>query len=189
MGAVRKRWFVVIAAIGFAAASILGVGIARGDLPVNISVSGQSFNATMGRLDGDSVTVYPHGLSTPQGASPGIAVKLAHATITDLCLSMVAHDVPVIGDVTMFVRAPGRSTTADDLVIDATQINGSLNVNGLFLGIQASAIDPEANSATAGIAAKGSTLTDADITTRSLRASSLRFTKFTVSITRGDKRC
>lgn len=191
---VRKGVMAVTLVVGFGAASALGAGIARGDLPMNIALSGQSFSATIGSLSGTSIAIYPRQVSTSgggerSGAQQSMAIKLGTATLTDLCLSMVAHGIPVVGDATITLRAPGPSTRAENLVIDATGLGGSIGARNVVIGADFSPTDKQAASMGTGIVAESSTLTDAHLTATALRASSLTLTTFDVSIDKGARRC
>jgi hypothetical protein len=90
-GAVRKGRFVAIALGGMLAASVLGAGIAGGQLPMNISLSGQKFAGTIAPVEGESITVFPRQVDTKTGRLPSVAVLIESARMTDVCLSTVAR--------------------------------------------------------------------------------------------------
>ena len=186
---IRKRVAAAVLVAGFGAAGVLGTGIARGDLPMNIALSGQPFTATIGSLSGTSISIYPRNVTTSAGTTQTLAIKLGSATLTDLCLSMTTHDIPLVGDATLFIRAPGASAHAENLVIDAQSLGGTIGVRDLLIGADVSSSDERAGRFGTAIMAGSSNLTSARLTATSLRASSLTLTNFSVSMEKGPTRC
>ncbi|WP_156388242.1 MULTISPECIES: DUF6230 family protein [unclassified Rhodococcus (in: high G+C Gram-positive bacteria)] len=148
-GGIRWGRFTVLCALGAVGMGVIGGGIASGQLPMNFAVSGQSFIGTFGAVDGDGITVYPRAVDTAAGSRPSIAVKVDSARLSDVCLSTVARGLPLIGDVTMFARVPGTGLTAETLVVDVASVNGSVDVNDVRLGVDASATGEVQGRATA----------------------------------------
>ncbi|OBB99651.1 MULTISPECIES: DUF6230 family protein [unclassified Gordonia (in: high G+C Gram-positive bacteria)] len=167
---IRKRVAATVLVAGFGAAALLGTGIARGDLPMNIALSGQSFTATI-------------------GSKPVMAVRLGTATLTDLCLAMAAHNIPLVGDATLIIRAPGPSTHAENLVLDADSLGGQIGIKNLIIGADVSTTDPRAAQLTSAIIAESSALVAAHVTATAIRASSLRLDNFSATIDKGERTC
>ncbi len=187
-GRIRRRRFVPAVLVGLVITVFLGSGIARGDLPANVAVSGQPFTATIGFAEAKSITLFPRRLATEQGSKPSIAVKMTSVTLTDVCIATVAH-IPIAGDVTMFVRVPGRNTTASDLVLDASEVGASIGVDTIQLGADVSSTGDIKAAATAGIAAGQATMAQARLTGLSITASSLSMKDARFDIVRGAKTC
>ncbi len=131
--------------------TLIGGGIATGQLPMNVALSGQTFTATVSGLGAQGITVFPRAVQTVAGEKPSIAVKIDQAQLTDVCLSTVARGLPFIGDVTLFARVPGDNTTAESLVLDAASVGGALTVADVRLGLDASALGEVTGSQTSAI--------------------------------------
>jgi hypothetical protein len=190
MGSVRKRRFAAYTAVGLIGATFLGGGIATGDLPMNLSISGQSSLATISSGSAQNVTVFARQVETStKGNLPSVAISLESAQLSDVCLSTVAHGLPFIGDVTMYVRVPGRNTTVDNLVVDAASIGGSIKTGPAQLGLDVSANGQAEGVVTAGKAVQEATMTQARIDVIALNASALSMKNFTIDVDKGDTSC
>jgi hypothetical protein len=188
-GGLRKGRFVALALGGMLAASVLGAGIAGGQLPMNISLSGQTFVGTIAAVEGESITVFPRQVDTKAGRLPSVAVLIESARMTDVCLSTVARGLPLVGDVTMFLRVPGDGTTAQDLVVDASALGGSIGASNIRMGADVSATGDIQGVVTSGMVAGGSTMTGARLEGISLAATSLSLRDFHISSEMGDTSC
>ncbi|KZF12578.1 MAG: DUF6230 family protein [Rhodococcus sp. (in: high G+C Gram-positive bacteria)] len=131
--------------------TIIGGGIATGQLPMNLALSGQTFTGTVSAVGAQGITVYPRAVSTAAGEMPSIAVKIDQAQLSDVCLSTVARGLPLLGDVTLFARVPGDSTTAESLILDVASVGGSLTVADVRLGLDASALGEVTGSQTSAV--------------------------------------
>ncbi|TWH15822.1 hypothetical protein L618_000300003960 [Rhodococcus rhodochrous J45] len=59
MGRIRKRRFAALTLLGLVPATLLGAGIARGDLPMNLAISGQDISGTIGLVEAEGIQVFP----------------------------------------------------------------------------------------------------------------------------------
>ncbi|WP_213574954.1 DUF6230 family protein [Rhodococcus sp. USK13] len=189
MGALRKGRFAAIVSGGLLAATILGAGIADGQLPMNVALSGQRFVGTMSAVEGESITVFPRQVETKAGQVPTVAILIESARLTDVCLSTVAHGLPLVGDVTMFLRVPGDGTTARDLVADASVVGGSIGISNVAMGADVSATGDVQGVVTSGMVAAELSMTGARLEGVSLTATSLSLRDFTISSEMGAKSC
>jgi hypothetical protein len=190
MGSIRKRRFAAFTALGLVGATVIGGGMASGELPMNLSISGQSSFATISSGTAQNVTVYSREVeTTTKGSLPSVALSLESAQLTDVCLSTVAHGLPFIGDVTMYVRVPGKNTTVENLVVDASSLGGSIKTGPAQLGLDVSATGQAEGVVTAGKTVSDATMTQARIDVIALNASALSMKNFTIDVDKGDSSC
>jgi hypothetical protein len=184
------RWkFALVTTVGLGAALLLGGGIASGQLPMNIALSGQPFIGSVSAVDATGIEVYPRAVGTDAGDLPSVAVKIDQARLSDVCLSTVARGLPLIGDVTFLARVPGTSLSADSLLIDVASVEGSVTVADVQLGLAANALGEVTGSRTAAVAV-GNTVagpTRFDIIT--LTAEGATIEGLRVNAERGDASC
>jgi hypothetical protein len=132
------------------AAGALTVAMANGAIAASFAVSGQQFALTAGTLSGDGFVNYGTVDQKVDGSPVPIAVSaFKSADITNLCQSVVTT-LPVIGDVTLTIRAGGGSTPvhADNLIIDMTQLNANeATFTNINIGQDASTLGGSATGA------------------------------------------
>ncbi|GAA5197230.1 DUF6230 family protein [Rugosimonospora acidiphila] len=151
----RTRWrrFAAVMVPAVAAASLLVVGIANGAIPASFAVSGSEFKVSADELDGTGFVQYggfvsqaggrilPNGLPDPTDSkNHAVAVSGIHeASLTKLCQSVV---VPGTG-ISLVIHAGGNGTaaTAENLLIDLTQLNGDASFGNITIGQDASTLD------------------------------------------------
>lgn len=189
---VHKGRFVFIVALGLMAVATLGTGIAQGKLPMNIAVSGQRFTGTVSAVEAQGIQVYPRAAETAGDASASIAVQIQQVRLTDLCLSTVAHGVPLLGDVTMSIRAAGDGTTATNITLDAASLDGAITAHDARLGVDVSALSgvspldpPDASVITAG----DSLLAQSRVEIISLTATQVSMNTLAMSVEKGAVGC
>jgi hypothetical protein len=180
----------LVAALGAVGLAVIGGGIATGQLPVNLALSGQPFIGTVSAVGAQEITVYPRAVSTSAGELPSIAIKLDHAELSDVCLSTSAHGLPFLGDVTLFARVPGAGTaTADGVVLDASSVGGSVSVADVRLGLDASALGEVTGSATSAVAVGQSSAGQTRVQIITLTATGASLENLAVSVETGDQSC
>lgn len=189
-GTIRKRRFAVIATLGLLVAGLLGGGIARGELPMNFSISGEPSVATVTGGHAQNVTMYARQVeTTTRGSIPSVAIMIGSAELTDVCLSTVAHGLPFLGDVTMYVRVPGTNTTVQDLVIDSSSMGGSVSVANAQLGLDVTADGTTEGVVTSAKAAQDATMGNARIELIAMNATALSISQFTIDVDKGASGC
>lgn len=187
----RTRWgrFTAVCVAGTVGITVLGAGIATGQLPMNIAVSGQNFIGTFSAVGADGITVYPRSVDTAAGSKPSIAVKVDQARLTDVCLSTVARGLPLLGDVTLFARVPGAGVTADTLVVDVASVSGSVDVEEIRLGLDARALGDTPSTGTSAVTVGTSLASETGAEIIALTAAHASVTGLTVSAQTGDLTC
>ncbi len=169
--------------------TIIGGGIATGQLPMNLALSGQTFTGTVSAVGAQGITVYPRAVSTAAGEMPSIAVKIDQAQLSDVCLSTVARGLPFLGDVTLFARVPGDSTTAESLVVDVASVGGSLTVADVRLGLDANALGEVTGSQTSAVQVGESWASTTTIDIISLTATGASLQGLAVTVEGRDASC
>ncbi|MGW2558033.1 DUF6230 family protein [Streptomyces sp. NPDC001514] len=117
-GGTRWKRFAVVMVPSVAATAAIGVGLAQGALAASFSVSGQSFKVTADELNGEDFLQYGSlatgtDLKGNKTAHPVAVSAFSHATITNMCQSVVTPDVPFFGSVSLELTAGNKGTPVD----------------------------------------------------------------------------
>ena len=131
-----KRFaLVMVPTVGIAGA--MTVVMASGALPAAFAVSGQAFQVRASHLHGQTFEQTGTVLKTNQGNHAVAVAGIKHADINDLCQSV---KVPTpFGDLVIVLKAGGGGTAAqaDDLVLDANQIDADAVFTDVNIGADA----------------------------------------------------
>jgi len=131
------------------ATAAVGVGLAQGALAASFSVSGQEFKVTAQELNGEGFVQYG-SIATEDGADPtkpgkahAVAVSgFRHATITNMCQSVVTPNLPFgLGSVTLRLKAGDPKDTdkkvdATGLYLDVSELNGDAEFGNIDIGVR-----------------------------------------------------
>jgi hypothetical protein len=127
-----------------AATAVIGVALAQGALAASFSVSGQSFKVTADQLNGTGFVQYGaidsgYTLAGAKTAHPVAVSAFKSATITDMCQSVVTPDIPLLGSVSLILKAGGGDTPveAENLYIDVSDLNADATFNNIDIGVAA----------------------------------------------------
>lgn len=186
----RPKVFAAALIGGLAITGAMGVGMVRGEVPVQMAVSGQNFAASLSKLEGSDVAVYPRSISTTNnGRVETVVVTMGTATLDDLCLAMDAPNLPVVGTVTMVIKVPGAGTKATDMMMDVDGLGADLILQKAVIGSAQAAEDSDSSELATAIAAPQATILDVDANVQALRASKLSVSNAKVSLTRDSGAC
>ncbi|MFT4086245.1 MAG: DUF6230 family protein [Gordonia sp. (in: high G+C Gram-positive bacteria)] len=186
----RPKIFVGCLVGGLAIFAAMGVGMARGDVPIQMSVSGEDFEASLSKLNGSDVAVYPRSIATVNnGRVETVVVTMGSATLDDLCLAMSAPKIPILGTVTMVIHAPGASTHAKNMVMDVDGLGADMTLQHVVVGASEPARDAESSKLATAIAAPNAAILNVDANVIALRAEQLSVSNAKVSVTRGESSC
>ncbi|PND52999.1 hypothetical protein CQZ88_05725 [Rhodococcus sp. ENV425] len=189
MGEVRKGRFAALILTGLTGTGVLGAGIARGELPMNVAITGQTFVGTMSAIEAQNVVIFPRRVDTESGTVPTSATRMESAQMTDVCLSTIARNLPIVGDVTMIVRVPGPNTTAQNVVLDAATIGASLDAMNVHAGVEASAIGGPEVALTPAVATQSGVMTNIRVEAVSMTATALTMKNFEVTVVSDSSGC
>lgn len=137
-GGTRWRRFAVVMVPSIAATAAIGVALSQGALAASFSVSGQSFKVSATELKGKGFAQYG-GVDAGYDKS-GHAVAISSfksADITDMCQSVVTPDVPLVGTITLQLKAGGKGTPvhADNLYIDVADLSADAEFKNIDIGV------------------------------------------------------
>jgi hypothetical protein len=131
-----------------AATACIGVALAQGALAASFSVSGQSFKVSADKLDGTGFEQYGaldkgYTLDGQQTTHPVAVSAFKHATITNLCQSVVTPGIPGIGSVSLILKAGGgaQPVEADNIYIDVADLNADATFHNIDIGVAAKDAD------------------------------------------------
>jgi len=132
-----------------AATAAIGVALAQGALAASFSVSGQSFKVTADELNGTGFSQYGaidsgYTLDGKKTAHPVAVSAFKSASITNMCQSVVTPDIPLLGSVSLVLKAGGGGTPveADNLYIDVEDLSST---NATFHNIDIGVAAKDAN--------------------------------------------
>jgi hypothetical protein len=187
-----------------AATACIGVALAQGALAASFSVSGQSFKVTADQLDGTGFSQYGaidsgYTLDGKKTAHPVAVSGFKSATITNMCQSVVTPNIPLIGSVSLTLKAGGGSkpVEAENLYIDVEDLSADAVFRGLDIGVAAkdASKGPGLKSGDAanpfGFAqqADSVTLTDVKQTAWATTAGTFKLSGLKMSLSTGVKEC
>jgi len=179
------------------AAGALSVMMANGAIAASFAVSGQQFKLTASSLTGSGFVQYGTVDHHADGSQfPAAVSAFASADITNLCQSVVTS-IPVIGDVTLTIKAGGGKTPvhADNLTIDMSQLNaGEADFTNINIGQDASTLGGSATGAKGtpglfGQQAEKATLTGVQQVAYSTNAGSFQLHDMSLSMSMGNNPC
>ncbi len=139
-GGTRWKRFAVVMVPSVAATAAIGVALAQGALAASFSVSGQQFKVSADRLEGNGFLQYGAVDAQHGGKAVPIAVSaFKSAKIYGMCQSVVIPNIPLIGDVTMKLKAGGNGSAveAKNLYIDLDNLNADAQFNNINIGVAA----------------------------------------------------
>src|SRR6478609_679956 len=143
-GGTRWKRFAVVMVPSVAATAAIGVALAQGALAASFSVSGQSFKVTADKLEGTGFSQYGAldqgtGLDGKAALHPVAVSAFKSADITSMCQSVVTPNIPVLGSVSLVLKAGGGSTPvhADNLYIDVEDLQADAVFHNIDIGVAA----------------------------------------------------
>jgi hypothetical protein len=143
-GGTRWKRFAVVMVPSVAATAAIGVALAQGALAASFSVSGQSFKVTADQLDGTGFSQYGaidsgYTLKGEKTAHPVAVSAFKSAQIKNMCQSVVTPDIPLIGSVSLMLKAGGGNTPvkAENLYIDVEDLSADATFRGIDIGVAA----------------------------------------------------
>lgn len=192
-GKVRwRRFAALMVPAGVGAAALIGL-TASGSIASSFAVSGQSFKISASKLSGTGFAQYGQVDAAKGGAKHPVALSvIGHAKLSDLCQSVLV-DSPM-GKLTLLVKAGGGDTpaSADNLVVDASQLSGNATFKNIEIGRDASTIDKVHKTGPSGAFAQQAdtvTINDLKQTAWSVNAGTFRLRGLNMTIKPGRHEC
>lgn len=203
-GGTRWKRFAVVMVPGVAATAAIGVALAQGALAASFSVSGQQFKVRADKLDGTGMVQYGaidsgYTLDGKKTLHPVSVSAFNHAEITNMCQSVVTPNIPVLGSVSLILKAGGNGTPvqADNIYIDVNDLSADATFTDINIGVAAkdSTLGPGIKSGDAtnpyGFAqeAKRAVLTDVKQTAWATTAGTFKLSGLQMSLSTDAKEC
>jgi hypothetical protein len=143
-GGTRWKRFAVVMVPSVAATAAIGMALANSALAASFSVSGQSFKVTTDQLDGQGFSQYGaidegYTLAGKKTMHPVAVSAFKTATIKNLCQSVVTPNIPVLGNVSLVLRAGAGETPveAENLYIDVADLKADAEFRNIDIGVAA----------------------------------------------------
>jgi uncharacterized protein DUF6230 len=204
-GGTRWKRFAVVMVPSVAATAAIGVALAQGALAASFSVSGQSFKVTADRLDGNGFVQYGaidegYTLDGKKTVHPVAVSGFKNAQIKNMCQSVVTPDVPVLGSVSLQLKAGGGSAPveAQNLYIDVAQLEADATFRNIDIGVAAKDANKgpgmkgggeQANPYGFAQQADSATLTDVKQTAWATTAGTFKLSNLKMSLHKGVVEC
>jgi len=192
-GKVRwKRFAALMVPAGLGAVALIGL-TANGSIAASFAVSGQSFKVSADRLQGTGFAQYGTLDHAENGAKHPVAISVVgHAKLSNLCQSVLINSP--IGKLTLLVTA-GRGdvpASADNMVVDASQLSGNATFKNIEIGRDAGTIDKVPEQGPSGLFAQQAdsvTIDDLKQTAWAVNAGTFRLHGLKLNIKPGTHEC
>ncbi|MER5395474.1 DUF6230 family protein [Streptomyces sp. NPDC002599] len=204
-GGTRWKRFAVVMVPSVAATAAIGVALAQGALAASFSVSGQSFKVTADKLEGTGFSQYGAldqgtGLDGKAALHPVAVSAFKSADITSMCQSVVTPNIPVLGSVSLVLKAGGSGTPvhADNLYIDVEELGADATFKNIDIGVAAKDATKgpgmkgggeQANPFGFAQQAESATLTNVKQTAWATTAGTFKLSGLKMSVSPGVKEC
>ncbi|MFF0159467.1 DUF6230 family protein [Streptomyces sp. NPDC005263] len=203
-GGTRWKRFAVVMVPSVAATACIGLALANNALAASFSVSGQSFKVTADKLVGTGFSQYGavdsgYTLDGKKTAHPVAVSAFKQASITNMCQSVVTPDIPLLGSVSLILKAGGGSTPvqADNLYIDVEDLSADATFENIDIGVAGKDLDKgpgiksgdSANPFGFAQQATKATLTDVKQTAWATTAGTFKLSGLKMSLSKGVKEC
>ncbi|MEU8523656.1 DUF6230 family protein [Streptomyces sp. NBC_01216] len=147
-GGTRWKRFAVVMVPSVAATAAIGVGLAQGALAASFSISGQEFKVKADSLVGKDFVQYGNlvsgkDLEGKPFAEPVGVSGFSEAWITNMCQSVVTPKVPILGTVSLELRAGtdnGEPVYAKDIYLDVSSLKADAEFGNIDIGVAAGAL-------------------------------------------------
>ncbi|MEV1084859.1 DUF6230 family protein [Streptomyces sp. NPDC050211] len=203
-GGTRWKRFAVVMVPSVAATACIGIALAQGALAASFSVSGQSFKVTADKLVGTGFSQYGaidsgYTLDGKKTAHPVAVSAFKNASITNMCQSVVTPNIPLLGSVSLTLKAGGGGTPvqAENLYIDVEDLEANAVFENIDIGVAAKdankgpGMKSNETSNPFGFAqqADRATLTDVKQTAWATTAGTFKLSGLKMSLSTGVKEC
>lgn len=131
----------------------MGVAMAEGGISANLALSNTIFNMDVGGLDADGFSLFVDSDKLTNGEETVSRIKMTKVRVSDVCMSAPIK-VPGIGEKKFQMLVPGQNMEAENMIIGAPDLSGSMTLVKPQIGIDASQIDKNAAPGAWGIAAE-----------------------------------
>lgn len=193
----RTRWarFVGVLGIGAAGAGALLFGMSQGALAASFAVSGTNFKVSADSLSGQGFVQFG-GVDAGADKVHVVAVSgFKSATLNKFCQSVYVPGMPIVGDVTLRITADGvGGMSADNLVVNLTDLSGDLTLANPEIGIDANKVTKGPDNlrglpGSFGLQADSASISGLQQTAWATTAQTIRFKGMNLTIRQGKQEC
>ncbi|MFF8974584.1 DUF6230 family protein [Streptomyces sp. NPDC014995] len=204
-GGTRWKRFAVVMVPSVAATACIGIALAQGALAASFSVSGQSFKVTADKLVGTGFSQYGaldsgYTLDGKKTAHPVAVSAFKNASITNMCQSVVTPNIPLLGSVSLTLKAGGggKPVEAENLYIDVEDLSADATFSNIDIGVAAKDLtkgpgmkggSEQANPYGFAQQAESAVLTDVKQTAWATTAGTFKLSGLKMSLSTGVKEC
>jgi hypothetical protein len=204
-GGTRWKRFAVVMVPSVAATAAIGVALAQGALAASFSVSGQSFKVTADKLVGTGFSQYGaldtgYTLDGKKTVHPVAVSAFKSAELTNMCQSVVTPNIPLLGSVSLTLKAGGNGTpvAAENLYVDIEELEADATFTNIDIGVAAKDASKgpgmkggseQANPFGFAQQAEKATLTDVKQTAWATTAGTFKLSGLKMSLSTGVKEC
>lgn len=175
MGHTRKLRFGAIFGAGLLAVAAEGVAMAQNGVTAGLALSNVIFTQQVGSIQAENFDLFVDREAMENGDVAVSRLKLEHATITDLCMSAPIK-LPGLGDRRFQMTVDGPNTTAENLLIGAKEMNGTMTMTHPQIGVDAQTLSDKAEPGSFGI-----TMTELEAKDQLIYATSISADKLTAA--------
>lgn len=141
-GRVRWKRFALVFVPALAVASVLVGATAEGAIGASFVVSGDTFKVSADTLQGQGFVQYGSTVENKKGQKIPVAVSgIRKATLTNMCQTVLVKSPVGAVTIRITMRHGQGPVTAENMIVDATQIEGNAVFTKLEAGRDASALD------------------------------------------------
>lgn len=137
----RTNWrrFALAVAVPAVATGVAVMGMANGALAAQFAVSGQTFKISADKLEGEGFVQYGSAVADKDGKRQFVATSgIGKAKLTKLCQSVKVPGLPV--SLVINAGGGGNPATAENLLIDMTELSGKATFTDMNIGQDASTL-------------------------------------------------
>lgn len=190
----RTRWtrFAVVFALGLLIAAALLFGLAHGAIGASFAESGSSFKTSASQLRGSGFAQFGAADRAAGGVYPVARTTLGAASMDNFCQSAVVPALPLVGTVSLVIRAPGRDTVqASNLVTDISNLAGTISFQNIDVGLDANQVSVGQPGVAGSFAQQADRIVVNDLrqTAQRVTASTLTLNGSNLTVTAGRSEC
>jgi hypothetical protein len=170
--------------------------MSQGALAASFTVSGTSFKVGADNLTGKGFVQFGGVDAGANGQVHVVAVSgFKTASLDKFCQSVYVPGMPIVGDVTLRITADGvGGMSADNLVVNLTDLSGDLVLGNPDIGVDASKVNKGPENlrglpGSFGLQADSASISKLQQTAWSTTAQTIRFKGMNLTIRQGKQEC
>ncbi|MEU3049632.1 MULTISPECIES: DUF6230 family protein [unclassified Streptomyces] len=203
-GGTRWKRFALVMVPSVAATAAIGIGLAQGALAASFSISGQEFKVKAESLTGTNFVQYGSvaagkTLDGKDFVAPVAVSGFKTATIVDMCQSVVTPNIPVLGSVSLELRAgqdAKNPVKATNIYLDVSELKADAEFGNIDIGVAAGqlkdpGIQPDTQANPHGFAQRAETakLTGVEQKAWATTAGTFKLSGLSLKLHKGVKEC